>query len=1051
MGTKKVQDLFDESGRFVLKRFDELPPFSNFLPGIAGLNGIPMWVFYTNRGQAISSFGVESKDRPIMEFQSANNSYRLTSLSGFRTFLKINGEIIEPFSPLSERDVQRVMFVGMNEVEIRETDRVYGIETRVFYSTLVDERCAGLIRRVQVRNIGRKSMAIEMLDGMPALVPYGVDNGLLKHIGRTIEAWMEVFNLETRLPFYRLRASAEDTSDVRRIQAGNFALGFSAGKRLSALVDPVVVFGQDTAFIRPQGFMRQSLDDLLMERQVTVGRMPCAFFGRTVTLGVSEQDDMISVFGYSKDEDVLQELALRLEAPGFFERQQTSARQLAESLTDPIETRSGDQRFDAYCRQTFLDNLMRGGWPQLLADRHVYHVYSRKHGDPERDYNHYFLAAEYFSQGNGNYRDVNQNRRSDVLFEPRSADFNIRLFMSLIQTDGYNPLVVEGTHFILPETHHAEVLNCVEKPEKLRGLLAGNFTPGQLLSRAQEAGLNVSSQQFLQTVFGAAEQHIQAQFGEGYWVDHWLYNLDLLEAYERIYPEKISDLLFHEDPLPFFDSPALVRPRSEKYVLDGAHPRQYNAIHESEGKHALIKSRATAPNWVRTENGQGEIFRVPLISKLLLLAILKFSTRDPSGMGVEMEAGRPGWYDALNGLPGLLGSSTPESFELQRLLHELVAWIRAFPEKVELHIEAYSLLKQVAEYLEQDMSELDYWDAVSTAREQYREQTKMGVSGEIAHLNPGELLPILQRMQKRVQAGLDRAVSLGDGIAPTYFYFNVTDYEKTDRLDGEGRPIIRPLQFELVQLPYFLEGPVHQMKTLATSAERAALERKVRESRLFDNALKMYRVNTSLDEQPFEIGRARAFSRGWLENESIWMHMAYKYLLELLKAGLYEAFYRDLKAGIPPMMDQTVYGRSPLENSSFIVSSAHPDPKLHGRGFVARLSGSTAEFLDIWFRMMTGGRPFKVRADGRLGFSIQPKLPGWLFDEEGTLAFRFLGHTNVRILNPDTRDTWDATIRGYRLHTVDEGDMYLTGSELSGEIAHRIRNGDFDQIDVDLA
>ncbi len=32
--------------------------------------------------------------------------------------------------------------------------------------------------------------------------------------------------------------------------------------------------------------------------------------------------------------------------------------------------------------------------------------------------------------------------------------------------------------------------------------------------------------------------------------------------------------------------------------------------------------------------------------------ILKFSTLDPHGMGVEMEGGKPGWNDAMNGLPG---------------------------------------------------------------------------------------------------------------------------------------------------------------------------------------------------------------------------------------------------------------------------------------------------------------------------------------------------------------------------------------------------------------
>ena len=55
----------------------------------------------------------------------------------------------------------------------------------------------------------------------------------------------------------------------------------------------------------------------------------------------------------------------------------------------------------------------------------VYHIYSRKHGDLERDYNDFYVAAEPYSQGNGNYRDVNQNRRCDVWFNPQVGAFNI--------------------------------------------------------------------------------------------------------------------------------------------------------------------------------------------------------------------------------------------------------------------------------------------------------------------------------------------------------------------------------------------------------------------------------------------------------------------------------------------------------------------------------------------------------------------------------------------------------------------------------------------------
>ena len=52
----------------------------------------------------------------------------------------------------------------------------------------------------------------------------------------------------------------------------------------------------------------------------------------------------------------------------------------------------------------------------------------------------------------------------------------------------------------------------------------------------------------------------------------------------------------------------------------------------------------------------------------ILLGAVKASTLDAAGMGVEMEGGKPGWYDALNGLPGLFGSSMCESCELKRLL-----------------------------------------------------------------------------------------------------------------------------------------------------------------------------------------------------------------------------------------------------------------------------------------------------------------------------------------------------------------------------------------------
>ena len=84
---------------------------------------------------------------------------------------------------------------------------------------------------------------------------------------------------------------------------------------------------------------------------------------------------------------------------------------LVEDVLKELEVETNYPLFDAYLKQTLLDNLLRGGKPYPFNTKDgemSYHLYSRKHGDPERDYNFFVLEPKYFSQGNGNYRDVLQ-------------------------------------------------------------------------------------------------------------------------------------------------------------------------------------------------------------------------------------------------------------------------------------------------------------------------------------------------------------------------------------------------------------------------------------------------------------------------------------------------------------------------------------------------------------------------------------------------------------------------------------------------------------------
>ena len=82
-----------DDGSFVVKDYNTAHPFSNFLPGISGVWGVPIWVFYVNRGQGVISFGISDRDHPVGEFFPANKAYAFVPALGFRTFLKINSRI----------------------------------------------------------------------------------------------------------------------------------------------------------------------------------------------------------------------------------------------------------------------------------------------------------------------------------------------------------------------------------------------------------------------------------------------------------------------------------------------------------------------------------------------------------------------------------------------------------------------------------------------------------------------------------------------------------------------------------------------------------------------------------------------------------------------------------------------------------------------------------------------------------------------------------------------------------------------------------------------
>jgi len=482
-------------------------------------------------------------------------------------------------------------------------------------------------------------------------------------------------------------------------------------------------------------------------------------------------------------------------------------------------------------------------------------------------------------------------------------------------------------------------------------------------------------------------------------------------------------------------------------------------------------------SWQRTK--KGVTFLSSPIAKLFLLGSIKFAMRDAWGMGVEYEGGRPGWMDSMNGLPGMVGSGMPETYELLLLLKyvkkvadkygrdikvpaelgRMITTIKASLDKLQAanYMDTFPLPRDVPQPL------FEYWDEVATARETYRADVEYYFSGNTTTYTGSEISALLKRWIDEVELGIERAHDFGtkgfgddgtSGVPASYFSYDVTEWETTGSENSKGLPLVNAKAMKVGVFPMFLEGPVRYMKIIQDDEKKMTdMYERVLTSGLRDEKLKMYYVSASLKGQSYDMGRQIAFAPGWLENQSIWLHMSHKYYLQLLRGKLYDQFFNEYKeGGILPYMDPDVYGRPLTECSSFIASSAFPDPAIHGMGFVARLSGSTAEFMDMYQLMFYGPNMFYLNKYDKVEFKLVPALPSWLFvdeesagdaimDENGqyTVSFKLFGQIPVTYHNPDGNNLYGVPPKKYFIVMKDGSTENIKDEFVPNKLALKIR------------
>ena len=403
-------DFYDSDGRYVLEDYDVQPPFSDFLPALAGYYGKPLYAFYVNRGQGMASFGFKSKDYPIQEFHSASSAYQLTPLTGFRTFLQgtrrpknskassTSSFMSEPFDAarsrfpgLEEAELavrpKRYMYIGPNEMQLQEIDSVNHVETNVTYFILPEENFGAFVKRTTITHLlpnkdkgkrvkGGGALTLSVLDGLAKIEPAGGKmNKLLKSMGRTLEAWKGVYspyNDTVQMPYYRLSTQPTDSARVVVQEAGHWCLSvMERGSKddggdeepilLPIIHDSSKVFGDDTTMMRPVQLYLNSIGQIIQEQQYSFAKTASAFAAmESISLEPGESVTISTLFGKTDHILDVPVIARRLLQPGFVQFKVKRAREITKQITSGIETSTANVLFDGHVQQMFLDNSLRG-------------------------------------------------------------------------------------------------------------------------------------------------------------------------------------------------------------------------------------------------------------------------------------------------------------------------------------------------------------------------------------------------------------------------------------------------------------------------------------------------------------------------------------------------------------------------------------------------------------------------------------------------------------------------------------------------------------------
>jgi len=628
---------------FKISNFDSMPDFFMSLVGPGD-----HWMFISSNGgltagrrdpkNALFPYVTDDKITDSYSHTGSKSIFRVRKDDRYFLWEPFSGEKIRPYE--TERNIYKSIYG--NVLRFEEINRTLGVS---FHYSWQFSKAFGFIKTSALLNLSEQVLEVITLDGLQNILPYGVDEGMQLQYSTLVDAYKRSeLDPDTGMGIYGLSSVPTDRAEPS--EGLKATVVWSAGmKNALSLLSSVQL--ED---------FREGLD--LSEEKDIKARRGAYFISSNLKLDAGDQQEWMIVAELEQDKSNINSLKKKLQLKGDIRKEvEKDLLEGTEELIHLVSRADGfqltnDELVTARHYSNVLYNCMRGGiiadgsinrddllqylmtinhqvfnqyrdeitsslpeiikkeeltgFADALNDSDLWRLcaeylpltYSRRHGDPSRPWNRFYINNQHPDGSpridyQGNWRDIFQNWEALVYSYPEYLDGMICRFVNASTADGFNP------YRIMRSGIDWEVID------------------------PDDPWSNI-----------------------GYWGDHQIiYLLKLMEAMEGFFPGRLKHWLntdcfvYTRVPYRILNLDERLKNPQNTIAYDDMSADECNRLVEEWGADGKLIRR------------NDDIYRVNLTEKLLIPVLAKISNLVPEG-GIWMNTQRPEWNDANNALVG---------------------------------------------------------------------------------------------------------------------------------------------------------------------------------------------------------------------------------------------------------------------------------------------------------------------------------------------------------------------------------------------------------------